>query len=65
LDVPPDTRPIGSLLNADPCSAAFAREIHSCDLVGDKESEDRGIRTVDKRMLKYYDPQRLRREEND
>jgi hypothetical protein len=53
-----DTRPIGSLVFADPSKAAFPRQIHTFNdlrmhtAVGHQD----GIRTVTARELTYYDP---------
>lgn len=62
--VPPDTRRIGALKNADPCSDIFARQIHeSCYDKGDLQSPHTsyayakdGINTVNSRMLRWHDP---------
>jgi hypothetical protein len=73
-EVPPDTRPIGSLLNADPCSAAFAQAIHPFKPLEEHLDQTvheahvgtpHGIRTVDKRILRYYDPIMERRRQKD
>jgi hypothetical protein len=56
-----DTRPIGSLLNADPSGAAFARSIHTFDEPRGNDEDPvgptHGIRTVTANELRYYDPQ--------
>jgi hypothetical protein len=53
------------LLNADPCSTPFAQAIHVSTPFKAVQGLNReeahvgaphGVRTVDKRMLKYHDP---------
>jgi hypothetical protein len=69
-EVPPETRPIGSLLNADPSSKPFAQSIHHSEVL-ERTGPARkgamfgseGIATVDKTMLRYYDPKRREEEE--
>jgi len=72
-EVPPDTRPIGSLLYADQSSLPFASNIHLFDPLGKELNPEmaahigapHGIRTVDKRMLRYYDPHRAAKENDE
>lgn len=63
--VPEDTRPIGSLLFADPSAAAFPQQIHTFnDPRSSRTSgEQHGIRTVTARETTYWDPKRTRDED--
>ncbi len=66
-DVPPDTRPLGSLFYADPSTCVFAQHIHTFDPVPHSSppvtehrdmfsSESGAINTTDRRMLRMHDP---------
>lgn len=68
VEGPPDTRPIGSLFNADPSSAVFAQNIHRVDLLPDHhkdrvpahvdmfDADSGSIATTDRRTLRMHDP---------
>jgi hypothetical protein len=62
-----DTRPVGALLLADGSGAAFAQRFNTPELVPNARPHIplAGIRTVDARMLPYYDPQYRKRHAED
>jgi hypothetical protein len=69
-EVPPDSRPIGSLLLGDPSGTPFTAAIHRWEPVNPPPKDEidyppHGIRSVDKRMLRYHDPKSPARREDE
>lgn len=68
---PRDERPIGPLLLGDPSTSDFSEFIHPFPEMDETAKKTTygpspdGIKGVDKRSLKYHDPMRSRREEED
>ncbi len=65
IEPEPDTRPIGSVLFADPSTAAFTSQVHTFNepfSPRSRPTSPEGIRSVTARETTYYDPKRARRE---
>jgi hypothetical protein len=62
-----DSRPIGSLLFADPSKAAFPQQIHTYNepFSPRASGHQHGIRTVTARETTYWDPKRTGHSDED